>query len=427
MCEAEGRSSPPNLTLLSPSPTLLTCSDTLPALDGADTGPHWPHGEPTSIDMMYALSIVQGSWEAAQAAATSEASGQGQQQRRTLGLQLPPKRGRESGLPPEPPLSPLSHPATYSPTRPAVAEAEPPPSHATAAPVPRRGSFGDVSSAPASASASTMPMLLDLKVARGGGQYGGGGQGGGSTPDLLARGAPPPSFGAPPHLYPINTTMQHSPSPYGGGGGSGGVDLPPGIGRSPSFGRPLLPTYSNGSALAAVEQGGMPLPGPPSMGGGGGTGFWPSSGGMPRVSSLSGYGSAPNSASGTPMHASASAGSLLSSPPYQRAMAAEGGGGGAMPGPTPPPSGPATTAASAPGGDSTSVPIWEGWTRPVSLNHPETWESPDESFELFVSETVQHRIGKYVQPDHPNSISNDDALALNRCVRSIDLPDCAGS
>jgi hypothetical protein len=57
----------------------------------------------------------------------------------------------------------------------------------------------------------------------------------------------------------------------------------------------------------------------------------------------------------------------------------------------------------------------------VSLSHPETWELPDDSFELFVTETVQYRIGKYVQPDHPNAIGNDDAHALNRWVTREDL------
>jgi len=34
---------------------------------------------------------------------------------------------------------------------------------------------------------------------------------------------------------------------------------------------------------------------------------------------------------------------------------------------------------------------------------------------------VQYRIGKYVQPDHPNAIGNDDAHALNRWVTREDL------
>jgi hypothetical protein len=42
------------------------------------------------------------------------------------------------------------------------------------------------------------------------------------------------------------------------------------------------------------------------------------------------------------------------------------------------------------------------------------WDSPDPSFESFVVEMVQHRIGKYVHPEHPNPISEDDAHTLNR-------------
>lgn len=61
-------------------------------------------------------------------------------------------------------------------------------------------------------------------------------------------------------------------------------------------------------------------------------------------------------------------------------------------------------------------PIWEGWSRPPSQSHPETWEAPDTSFESFVTETVQHRIGKYVQPEHPNRLRNKDAHTLNRKI-----------
>ncbi len=50
----------------------------------------------------------------------------------------------------------------------------------------------------------------------------------------------------------------------------------------------------------------------------------------------------------------------------------------------------------------------------MSLTHPESWDEPNESFESFVAETVQHRIGKYAQPDHPSRISHEEAEALNR-------------
>ncbi|GBF93173.1 histone-lysine N-methyltransferase [Raphidocelis subcapitata] len=48
---------------------------------------------------------------------------------------------------------------------------------------------------------------------------------------------------------------------------------------------------------------------------------------------------------------------------------------------------------------------------------PDAWEAPDASFELFVGETVRRRLGKYVQPDHPNRISRDEAQALYRKLK----------
>ena len=54
------------------------------------------------------------------------------------------------------------------------------------------------------------------------------------------------------------------------------------------------------------------------------------------------------------------------------------------------------------------------WARGVSHDYPEMWEKPDPSFEAFVCEMVRHRIGKYVQPDHPNRVSLEDAERLYR-------------
>lgn len=53
------------------------------------------------------------------------------------------------------------------------------------------------------------------------------------------------------------------------------------------------------------------------------------------------------------------------------------------------------------------------------MDLPETWEEPDNGFEAFVSETVRHRLGKYVQPDHPNRISSDVAHGLFRWVHMV--------
>jgi len=316
-----------------------------------------------------------------------------QPQRRSLGLRLPPKRAREGASVPaggssvaEPPLSPLSHPESYSPLRPEWADVA-----AVAAPgtsgtgsLSRGGSLREVAAA---APTPTGPTIMDLKTAAARG-IGAAAAYGGSTPDLSTRGG----VGQP--LRPISTPLAH-------GGSSGALhDLPQGIGRSPSFARsmpPPLSMHSGGGTPYASngERGTGEIPMPPQ-----------SNGMMPRVSSLSSYGSAPSSGAGTPVY-SAQAGGLLSSPPYQQQPWAPDGARGQLPS--------SSGTAVAHGG------IWEGWTRPVSLSHPETWELPDDSFELFVTETVQYRIGKYVQPDHPNAIGNDDAHALNRWVTREDL------
>lgn len=44
--------------------------------------------------------------------------------------------------------------------------------------------------------------------------------------------------------------------------------------------------------------------------------------------------------------------------------------------------------------------------------YPDSWEQPGPDFEAFVSEAVKHRLGKYVQPDHPNRISKEEAQQL---------------
>ena len=45
-------------------------------------------------------------------------------------------------------------------------------------------------------------------------------------------------------------------------------------------------------------------------------------------------------------------------------------------------------------------------------DQPDAWEEPDDNFGEFVSEVVRHRLGKYVQPEHPNRIQNTDAQLL---------------
>eukprot|EP00798_Chlamydomonas_sp_ICE-L_P005065 gene5065-34860_t len=54
----------------------------------------------------------------------------------------------------------------------------------------------------------------------------------------------------------------------------------------------------------------------------------------------------------------------------------------------------------------------EMWALPVSTNHAETWDEPNAAFERYVWEMVRFRLGKYVQPNHPNHISKDGAEGL---------------
>lgn len=46
--------------------------------------------------------------------------------------------------------------------------------------------------------------------------------------------------------------------------------------------------------------------------------------------------------------------------------------------------------------------------------YPASWEVPDESFASFAGDMVRHRLGKYVQPEHPSRITKEDAQQLYR-------------
>lgn len=46
--------------------------------------------------------------------------------------------------------------------------------------------------------------------------------------------------------------------------------------------------------------------------------------------------------------------------------------------------------------------------------YPDSWDQPGPDFEAFVGEAVKHRLGKYVQPDHPNRITKEEAQQLYR-------------
>lgn len=66
-----------------------------------------------------------------------------------------------------------------------------------------------------------------------------------------------------------------------------------------------------------------------------------------------------------------------------------------------------------------------GWTVGTSRlqlqqQHPsDAWDQPGPGFEAVVSDAVKHRLGKYVQPDHPNRITKEDAQQLYRWVDAV--------
>ena len=54
------------------------------------------------------------------------------------------------------------------------------------------------------------------------------------------------------------------------------------------------------------------------------------------------------------------------------------------------------------------------WSRPISSSHPDTWDDPNPGFEAFVSDMVRHRLGKYIQPEHPSRITLAEAQTLHK-------------
>ncbi|CAD7699864.1 unnamed protein product [Ostreobium quekettii] len=55
--------------------------------------------------------------------------------------------------------------------------------------------------------------------------------------------------------------------------------------------------------------------------------------------------------------------------------------------------------------------------RDVAVAGPDHWDEPNGDFEAFVSCTLKHKLAKYVQPDHPRSISREEANRLYRRLR----------
>jgi hypothetical protein len=113
---------------------------------------------------------------------------------------------------------------------------------------------------------------------------------------------------------------------------------------------------------------------------------------MPALAS-SGMQHAP--ASGPPS-AHASPAVHHAAPPAAAAAEQQQPGGAAQPPPVP--------AAGGGGGGGSFQPS----------AYPASWEVPDESFASFAGDMVRHRLGKYVQPEHPSRITKEDAQQLYR-------------
>ncbi|GLC55996.1 hypothetical protein PLESTB_001053200 [Pleodorina starrii] len=86
------------------------------------------------------------------------------------------------------------------------------------------------------------------------------------------------------------------------------------------------------------------------------------------------------------------------------AQAAMTGRGGAAP---------HASAGAGYGGDAENI---DEWLRPVSTHHADVWEEPDASFEAYVADMVRHRLGKYMQPEHPSRVSVQEANMLRAKV-----------
>ncbi|GLI62407.1 hypothetical protein VaNZ11_005027 [Volvox africanus] len=65
------------------------------------------------------------------------------------------------------------------------------------------------------------------------------------------------------------------------------------------------------------------------------------------------------------------------------------------------------------GGEAENI---EDWLRPVSVHHADVWEEPNASFGAYVADMVRHRLGKYLQPEHPSRVSVQEAHTLRTKV-----------
>jgi len=335
-----------------------------------------PHGEPTPMETIFGLGVcpVEGGQDAAD---TDSKPGSG--------------KGEER---PTAPLSPLVHTITYSPIR-----EQPPPVPVMEAPRPLRPADSGPMQIPAALPPPPVvgpntsgpvitPVVVSLRDARAGAGPGSEALPHASSGSDLAN-LPP---GLPlRHLRAIRTNTPPTLAEYANGLRAQGELPGPPWGDGPGYGS--APPSAPGSAMAgpghsqlpfasAGPEGLPPAPVPLS--------------GVPRVSSLTQW---------SMQQGAAAAG------------VAAGGSGPAGAGT------PLHSSGAVPGGGADGQPEITGdaegdeWNRPMSTHHAETWDSPDESFEAYVGETVRHRLGKYVQPDHPNCISADTAHSLYRKIK----------
>ncbi|PNH00860.1 Histone-lysine N-methyltransferase ASHH2, partial [Tetrabaena socialis] len=183
--------------------------------------------------------------------------------------------------------------------------------------------------------------------------------------------------------------QQSSPAQYGGwdAGGLGGGGL--GAGSASS-----TPTIS-GFGPAQQQHGGFAPPAAAAAAAASGPPVvlisslsdWRLPGGA--VAAAAGMGAA---AGGVPLPPMAARASPHASPDYQGAVAGAGGAG-----------------AGAGADDEENI---EEWLRPVSGQHADVWDEPDAFFEAYVKDMVRHRLGKYMQPEHPSRVSVHEATAL---------------
>ncbi|GAX78575.1 hypothetical protein CEUSTIGMA_g6014.t1, partial [Chlamydomonas eustigma] len=400
-------------------------SDAMLSLEGADAGPRWPHGEPTSLETAFVLRLVAG-WDDVRGALLDLEHVQAQRPDKLgamhcstpgpthRGLRLPPKRAdspafRPHSTEPEPPLSPLSHPESYSPLRQDLLAPHP-------AAVVTGHRSGQQEQAGEPHQMSAVPSLLNLRTSW--------------HPTEAASNGTSSGFKGTTSGYKRhhredsdtthNVNLRTSLHPPGADPSSRDPDPSLAYGASSSDDHTVRHQHGHESSSqkAAALLGSIHHPSsgshvPQQLAGHQQVAVLPRTHSLSSMVSAGAGGSTPKSSGGAANGGSIFRPHVYSSYGHAIATAATAA---------------VVATAATPGNISTSgvpekalrrarSPSWEIWSRPVSHNHPETWEAPNEAFERYVAEMVQHRIGKYAQPDHPNRISNEEAMILNKKIQ----------